>query len=648
MTDERPRRRRSLDSLKKEAKRWLDALRANAADARARLERALPNVSATPTLRDVQHALAREHGFPGWAALRQALEQPLASDRDGGGARALAQYETMAEALLEAYRTGTPEAMERHHRYTWHRRSWQATRTYVQLDLGKRPSGPHNDVEITLDDARYLVAIEHGFANWDALKAFAESGMAGPRVAAKPVRLVNREAPEASRPIASSREWDAIIRLLAMHPSACLNAMGQMTDAVLADVSRVETITALDLGGSKELTDEGVRHLARLPALQHLDLSATAITDRGLQVLRDLPALETFSLAGTRVTDEGVAYLAHCHELRHVNLSGTRTGDGALRALAGKRKLHDFASGNDVTDAGIPLLHELPVFKSWQGGESKVALLSYHSLPNHLSLRGSFSDRGMQQMRGLDGLFGLNLDDSHFAITVAALEPLVSLPNLGWLGVDAKDDWMPYIAEMPRLRFLGAQDTVSGDDGFVALSKSQSIEYIWGRRCHNLRRRGFVALANMPALRGLSVSCLNVDDVGVSALSTFPALKELMPMDVPDAGYRHIGKCEQLESLILMYCRDTTDAATEHITGLPKLSYYFNSYTTITDRTPELLSGMESLERITFDACHGLTNTGIARLARLPRLRDLRVSGKAVTSDVVDAFPPRVSVLCTR
>ena len=115
-------------------------------------------------------------------------------------------------------------------------------------------------------------------------------------------------------------------------------------------------------------------------------------------------------------------------------------------------------------------------------------------------------------------------------------------------------------------------------------------------------------------------------------------------MDVPDAGYRHIGKCEQLESLILMYCRDTTDAATEHITGLPKLSYYFNSYTTITDRTAELLSEMDSIERITFDACHGLTNAGVAKLARLPRLRELRVSGKGVTSGVVEAFPPGVGV----
>jgi hypothetical protein len=642
MSDEFPQRR-SLDSLKKEAKRWLDALRANVSDARARLERALPNAPTIPTLRDVQHAIAREHGFPGWSALRQAIEQALVSSRDAGG-RVLTKYEAMAEALLEAYRTGTPEAMEQHYRSTWHRRPWPAMRTYVQLDLGKRPNGPDDEVDITLDDARYLVAIEHGFASWQALKVFTESASAGFRVAAKPVRLVNPDAPEASRTIASSREWDAVIRLLAMHPSARLDAEGQMTDAVLADVSRIETVTALDLGGSRAVTDEGVRQLARLPALKHLGLSGTAVTDRGLEVLRDLPALQTLSLGGTRVTDEGLAHLARCHELRQVDLSWTRTGDGALRALAGKEKLHHFTSGNGVTDAGIALLHELPVFKSWQGGEASMALTDIEAGPNYLTLRGPFTDKGLAQLVGLDGLFALNLWSNKLRITDAGLAPLVDLPNFGWLAFEATNASMPYIAAMPRLRFLMCQDTAADDDGFVALSRSQSIEYIWGRRCRNLRTRGFVALADMPALRALSVSCLNVDDTGVSALPRFPALTELMPMDVPDAGYRHIGRCERLESLVLMYCRDTTDAATEHITGLRRLSYYFNSYTTVTDRTPELLSGMDSLERITFDACHGLTNAGVARLARLPRLRELRVSGKRLTAEVGAAFPPSVSV----
>jgi hypothetical protein len=378
--------------------------------------------------------------------------------------------------------------------------------------------------------------------------------------------------------------------------------------------------------------------------LRHLDLSATAITDRGLVVLRDLPRLETISLAMTHVTDEGVVHLASCDALESVNLSWTHTGDNAIRALARKRKLNHFRSGNGVTDTGLTLLHELPVFKTWHGGDVKMALISYDASPNYLFLRGSFTDHGMQRLRGLDGLFALNLDDSHLALTAAGLAPLVSLPNLGWLAVDAKDDWMPYIANMARLRFLGVQDTTAGDDGFTALGRSRSIEYIWGRRCHNLRRRGFLALAEMPALRGLSVSCLNVEDEGVSALPGFPALKELMPMDIPDASYRHIGKCAGLESLILMYCRDTTDAAAEHITGLPKLSYYFNSYTTITDRTPELLSSMDSLERITFDACHNLTDPGVAKLARLPRLRELRVSGKGVTANVGAAFPASVAV----
>jgi Leucine-rich repeat (LRR) protein len=645
MNDELPARR-SLDSLKKEAKRWLAALRANAADARARLERAIPDTPAIPTLRDVQHALAREHGFPGWSALKETLERAAAGKPETNGA-SLALFETKAQALLEAYRTGTPDAMENHYRHTWHRRTWQAMRTYVQLDLGKRPNVPDEDVDVTIDDARYLVAIEHGFSNWESLKSFTQAPSSSARLAAKPVRLVEPTETESPRLIASSRDWSEIARALTRNRGARLEAEGQMTDAVLDDITRAvnaEHITALDLGGSKALTDDGIRHLARLPRLEHLDVSGTNLTDRGLSILRDLPALKTLSIAGTRITDDGAANLAHCHALESVNLSWTATGDGALRALAGKRSLRRLVSGSHVTDAGLPLLHELPVFKTWQGGEAKIALLSYDSEPNRLLLRGSFTDRGIEQMRGLDGLFGLNLDDAGLALTAAALAPLVTLPNLGWLAVDAKDDWMPYIAEMPRLRFLGAQDTSAGDDGFVALSESQSLEYIWGRRCHNLRTRGFSALANMPSLRGLSVSCLNVEDAGVATLPSFPALRELMPMDVPDAGYRHIGKCEELESLVLMYCRDTTDAATEHITGLRKLTYYFNSYTTITDRTPILLSGMDSLERITFDACHGLTNAGVAQLARLPRLRELRAAGRQLTNDVAGAFPSGVRV----
>jgi ankyrin repeat protein len=63
----------ALDNLKKEAKRWLKAVRANDADARSRLKRAYPAAPDDPGLRDIQHALACEHGHDNWRALRYAV-----------------------------------------------------------------------------------------------------------------------------------------------------------------------------------------------------------------------------------------------------------------------------------------------------------------------------------------------------------------------------------------------------------------------------------------------------------------------------------------------------------------------------------------------------------------------------------------------
>jgi len=547
------------------------------------------------------------------------------------------EFEERAAVLLDAYRLGTPEAMERHYALTWHRRAWPAMRTYVQLDLGKRPAHPGDDVEITLDDARQLIAMEHGFANWEQLRTTVEAWPADVAMTATPVRVRTTDSDE-SETIVATRDWQVALRELAARPGAVLEANGQMTDEVLERVSRISHLEALSLGGSKALTDGGIRHLARLPRLRRLDLSGTGVTDDGLGVLRDLPALEALSLVMTGVTDVGVAHVRHCRQLRRLNLMWTATGDGAIRALANLERFTHFVSGNNVTDRGLAALHDVPAFAAWRGG----AVIPPEEKPNDVVLRGPFTDAGMESLRGLDGLYGLALNDC--AVTARGMAPLVSLPHLGSLSVDPDDAWMPYIAEMPALRSLGAQDTVAGDDGFVALSKSRTIERIWGRRCHNLRTRGFVALRQMPALRNLAVSCLNVGDEGVATLPEFPALRELMPMDVQDSGYRHVGRCANLEVLTLMYCRDTTDAATEQITGLSHLRRYFNSYTTITDRTPELLASMNSLEEVTFSACNNLTDNGVARLARLPRLRKLDVSGTALTPAVAEPFTSRVIV----
>jgi hypothetical protein len=64
----------NLESLRKEAKRWLKALQANDRDAIDRLTRIYPDHPA-PTLRVVQHAMALEYGLPSWAVLKKELEE---------------------------------------------------------------------------------------------------------------------------------------------------------------------------------------------------------------------------------------------------------------------------------------------------------------------------------------------------------------------------------------------------------------------------------------------------------------------------------------------------------------------------------------------------------------------------------------------
>lgn len=563
MSDELPRRR-TLESLKKEAKHWLAALRDGDADAWTRFQRAIPDAPAEPGLRDVQHALAREQGLAGWNELVMRLAVAGVAAR-----AALARYEEMAQALLDAYHAGTPEAMERHWALTWHRRAWKAMRTYVQLDLGRQVGDANLEADITLDDAQRLVAREHRFESWKDLVRTVMSAASG--VGGREVLLEGYRGP--------------------------------VTDQMLA---------ALPL---EELTE--------------LDLSGSAVTDQGLAVLRRATQLERISLAGTRITDQGVEHLRACERLQRVDLQHTQTGDGALRSLAGRPALADLRTGERVTDAGLGLLREFPVFRSWQGGEVVMGLTSPDAGPNHLLLRGAITDRGMRTIAGLEGVFALNIDARELPITGDGVAALVALPHLGWLAVDATDATMPSIARMASLRFLSCQDTVAGDDGFVALSASPSIEGIWGRRCHNLRTRGFSALANMPSLARLSVSCLNVEDAGIALLPSFPALQELMPMDVPDAGYRHIGKCEGLESLVLMYCRATGDEATGHITSLPRLRRYFASYTRITDRTPELLATMHSLESVDLDSCAGITDRGVQALVA-SGVRRVTISGRVV------------------
>ena len=641
----------SADTLRKQARRWMKALGAGDADARARFERSYPGAWREPALRDVQHALAREYGHESWKALLEAVaaisvhvelppDRPLLPAED---------YEALARDYVLAFNSRDESALERLNRY--YQRSftfddlWAEIWRRVYSFRQRAFLAPRQTLE--LDEARSVLAQDAGFSSWEALLDAIRTG--APAIPAFAI-----DAPEnriAPRRQLSDQEWDRLIAVMRERRITALDAGGLMTDVVLARIAQLDHVTSLSLGGSRQLTDDGLLHLARMPQLEQLDLSeypGGRLTDRGLEVLRHLPNLRRFEMTWQAgVSDKGVANLRFCDRLEQVNLMGSPTGDGAIQALAGKPDLRRFSTGRLVTDAGLPLLHDFPRLKTWHGPPAATLDSGSADGVGHLLIDGPFTDRGFAGIAGLEGVADLDLFWHVSGLTSPGFAAVRGLPNLLSFAADGRlsdDEAMRHIAAIPRLRNLRAQESVATDEGFQALGRSSTLEGFWGRVCPNFGNRAFRAFSRMPALKRMGVGLANVDDDVLAAFPDFPALRELTPIGVQDPGFRHVGRCERLERLTCMYCRETTDEATVHIAGL-KIRYYYAGLTLITDRSLEILGRMPTLEQIEFYECNGITDAGLPFLASLPRLREVALEGSpGVTLAGTKVFAPGVRV----
>ena len=96
--------RSTLETLRRQAKRWLKEIEAGDADALARFRKLMPGHARLPKLREVQHALARDYGLSSWAALKQELAAREAAAR---GHAALVALFLEKSALRYGVRPGT-------------------------------------------------------------------------------------------------------------------------------------------------------------------------------------------------------------------------------------------------------------------------------------------------------------------------------------------------------------------------------------------------------------------------------------------------------------------------------------------------------------------------------------------------------------
>ena len=449
-----------------------------------------------------------------------------------------------------------------------------------------------------LRDAQREIARRHGFDSWDALRAHVEDAI-GRSPSAQPRRR--------------GLDYDDPI------PDV-VTISGPLTRDVAARLAD-ERAEGLKLDGS--VAADGFGHLAQVPSLRRLDLSGRDdLRDDDLRFLERLPWLTAVSLAGCGgISDAAVAHLRAHRALEQVNLKWTRTGDPAVAALAGHQVLHRLVVGAALSDAGAARLRELP------------ALASPGTLDSFLSVSSArtLTDDALVHIGSLQGVSALDLSMSVFgsphytARGMAHLRGMTALEALNFHGALATDAVLEGVAAIPRLRALHCQDIASGDEGFIALGRSITLERLGARFCHRLTDRGFAALAALPRLQALGIGGSRLTDAAWAPLADAQALVDLNPNLSRDGAFVHIGRIPHLERLTNVYNRATTDAATRYLRNHPRLVHYGAFGTQITDESLRILADLPRLETLEFENCARMTDTGLRDLARAPRLRRVSV-----------------------
>ena len=294
----------------------------------------------------------------------------------------LEQHRRIAEDLVRVYNAADVEAAARLNDLFHSALNIEQIREFIRDKLFNLPDTETRLNNFTLIDAQVVVAQRYGFTDWDALVQ-ANSAPAGDLHSA-PFVLSSKppfyridwttNSIEPRQPM-STKDWESVCAVVKELGLTAINSAGLVGDDDLRIISQLDQITSLNLDGAKRLSEKGYGHLTRMPQLRELIIGG-GITDRGLEVLAHLRELRVFQMFWqTNITDEGIANLRFCDHLEQVDLLGCNLGDGAIAALAGKPNLRRLQTGRNVTDAGLPLLHQFPAFKTWQGGEPKFGLM---------------------------------------------------------------------------------------------------------------------------------------------------------------------------------------------------------------------------------------------------------------------------------
>jgi internalin A len=315
------------------------------------------------------------------------------------------------------------------------------------------------------------------------------------------------------------------------------------------------------------------------------------------------------------------------------------------------------AQGGEVrrsTDGGIV---EVSLARTWATDSDIERVVEIKGL-KRLDLSFTYvSDRGIERLQQLQQLEELTLDTAEF-ITDAATNYLRAnrkLRKLVLRGTDVTDVSLPYIAELTALKSLDLSYTMLGDGGLESLPALTELEELnlGGTRISGINLN-FLKL--LPKLRKLGFHGIQrrnagacwtplITDLDLDKISLLSGLEELDlgigvslgRTGVPVGG----GNCRVTGGIQI------TDLGLAKLARLNKLRRLDVSGARITPAGLKVLEGLPQLERLSLWNCTALDDSAAPALAAIPSLSNLDLSytsaGDATLATL--ARLPRLKVL---
>ena len=377
-----------------------------------------------------------------------------------------------------------------------------------------------------------------------------------------------------------------------------------ITDKGVATLIEMPTIRALRLNSAPEefrqegeqypeITDAVVEALCSRPELELLDLSAARISDKGLARLAgSLKHLRRLVLDHTPITREGLLQLHNFESLEdlrcyQLNGDGSRFDDEVASSLADMKSLKSLRVDLNLSDRGVAALAKLPSLESLTLSGAGITDASMNAIAamqslNDLSLQHTrVTDDGYAALAGSSKLRSVQITGNR--MTTRCVETLATMPNLTRVGlmtvkprVDGEPMWkgIEGLDALEQELWLFDCPTLSQEE-FAAITRLDLLKMLRIEGGGVLSDAELIHLAECEQLERLSLTNTVVTDSGLAALARLPQLRSLnLSCVATDAGLRDLAQSPSLRRLTVASPNMTDEgfdlvrAANAHIESL--------------------------------------------------------------------------------